>query len=102
MFHSEDDPHHPARRPQAEPEIIPPDRPGGPRLDGGPRLRVTSHRFVVTPEPFSGLLALFAFGAVALASAVALLGLFLLAVPILGAVLAGFILAALLRGPRRL
>jgi len=97
------DPPPPGRRPIVEPEIIPPDR-GSRRRDGDepPPVWVGRHRIVLAPPgPFAMLAGLLGLAAVAVMGTLLFLGLFLFFVPILGAVVVGAILAALLRGPRR-
>src|SRR5271157_4613799 len=95
------------RRPAAEPEIIPPDHPG-PQRTGDRRTTWTvdeagrSYRiFVAKPSPFAMVLALIGLGAALAIVIFLVLGLFLLWVPVLGIVLCGLVLSALLRGPPR-
>jgi hypothetical protein len=90
------------RRPVAEPEIIPPDhrnprdpRPPQDQLYGRQRI------FVAQPGPVGTLLALVGLAAFAAAGILLFLGLFFFLLPALGVMLAAFVLAALLRGPRR-
>jgi hypothetical protein len=96
MYHSDDD-----RRPR-EVEIIPPDRDARrPREDG--EVWVARHRvFIARPGPFELILGLLGLGALVAVGFIAFLGLFLLWLPLLGLIAAGTLLAALLRGSRRL
>jgi hypothetical protein len=101
MWSSSDDGRDRPRRPVAEPEIIPPGRPD-PRARQPDQVWVHQRIKIARPGPLGivlGLLGLCVFAAVGI---VAFLGLFLILIPALGILIAGFILAALLRGPRRL
>ncbi len=90
------------RRPVAEPEILPPDHAGRRRRDQD-QLWVRQRIFVARPQgPLGVVLALVGLAAFAAAGIVLFLGLFLFLLPMLGVMTAAFILAALLRGPRRL
>jgi hypothetical protein len=109
------------RQPRSEPEIIPPSRARrrgagdpGPRLgfeaggfeprgfepggfEGGGFERVRVFRL----RPLTALLTALALGGVALALVVILLGAVLVALPVIGAIVAVGLLTALLRGARR-
>jgi len=98
MWNSNDDDR--ARQPVTEPEIIPPDRAGQPRR-APDRVWVRQRVFVAPPGPMGIAMGLIALVALAGVGLVALLGFFVLALPLVGAMLAAFILAAMLRGPRR-
>jgi Flp pilus assembly protein TadB len=94
------------RQPRSEPEILPP---GPPRRRGagdpGPRTAYDRRGFervyVFRPRPLTALLAVLAVGGVALALVVILLGAVLVALPVVGAIVAIGLLTALLRGARR-
>lgn len=95
-----DDPNRP-RPPRAEVEILPPGHPD-PRRRGEAsdtaQLWVSGHRLTFqAPGPFAVILGLLGLGLVAVVGLVIFLGLFLLWVPVLGALVAGVLLAALLR-----
>ena len=98
MWNSSDDGR--ARRPVTEPEIIPPDRAGSQRRAPEP-VWVRQRVFVAPPGPLSIALGLVALAALVGIGFVALLGFVVLALPLVGAMVAAFILAAMLRGPRR-
>jgi hypothetical protein len=105
MWNSRDDDR--PRKPAAEPEIIPPGR-------ADPRSRQPDHSrepdriwaqqrvYIARPGPLGVALGLIGLGAFAAVGIVAFLGLFLILIPVVGVMIAAFILAALLRGPRRL
>ena len=100
MSHSSDDGWDRPRRPVAEPEIIPPGRADPSRREPEPvwaRQRI----YVARPGPLGIALGLIGLGALAAVGIVAFLGLFLILIPAVGVMVAAFILAALLRGPRR-
>jgi hypothetical protein len=101
MWNSSDDGRDRPRRPVAEPEIIPPGRPD-PRPRQSDRVWVRQRVIIKPPGPLGFALGLIALAAFAAVGIVAFLGFFLILVPALGILVAGFILAALLRGPRRL
>jgi hypothetical protein len=92
----------------AAPEILPHERTGGAGRAREPEGRpeefwVRGQRIVITrPGPLAMVLGLLALGALVAVGAVLFLGFFLLLIPAIGVMVAGFILAALLRGPRRL
>jgi hypothetical protein len=91
----------PPRAPRSEPEILPPERrgPRGPEI--GP-VRATQYRIVFTrPGPLQIVLGLIILGVIAVVSALALFGLFLLWLPLMGATVVAVILAAVFRRPRR-
>jgi len=98
MWNSSDDGR--ARRPVTEPEIIPPDRADPQRRTTGP-IWVRQRVFVAPPGPMGIAMGLVALAALVGVGFVALLGFFVLALPLVGAMVAAFILAAMLRGPRR-
>ena len=101
MSHSSDDARGRPRRPVAEPEIIPPGSADpGPRVPGPGWAR--QRIYVARPGPLGVALGLIGLGALAALGIVAFLGLFLILVPAVGLLIAALILAALLRGPRRL
>jgi hypothetical protein len=89
-----------ARRPVTEPEIIPPDRAGPQRQTPEP-MWVRQRVFVARPGPMGIAMGLVALAALVGIGFVALLGFVVLALPLVGAMVAAFILAAMLRGPRR-
>ncbi len=97
MYHSDDD------RPR-EGEIIPPGHAGPRRPRDEPQVWVgrNTRVFIAPVGPWALILGLLGLGAIAVVGAVVFLGLFLLWLPLIGLVAAGAILAALLRGPRRL
>jgi hypothetical protein len=91
------------RQPVTEPEILPPDHAGaGPRARGAEQIWVRQRVFVAPPGPLGVVLGLVALVALAALGVVAFLGLFLLALPLAGALIVAGGLAMLLRGPRRL
>ncbi len=98
-----------ARRPAAEPEIIPPDRPGKPRE--GERARAwisisTRHGrydYAATPGPLATLLAVLAVGCLAGIVLLILLGTLLVLIPVLVLSIGLLVLAAVLgRNLRRI
>jgi hypothetical protein len=94
------------RRPVAEPEILPPDRAQEPS-DRTQEMRadqffVRQRVFIAPPGPLGAVLAFVALAAIAASGVLLFLGLFLFLLPVVGAMVAGFLIAALLRGPRRL
>ena len=89
------------RPPVAEPEIIPPDH-RDPRRRPEDQLYMRQRVFVAQPGPVGTLLALVGLVAFAATGILLFLGLFFFLLPALGVMLAAFVLAALLRGPRRL
>jgi hypothetical protein len=94
------------RQPRSEPEILPPSRPGRRGTgDPGPRMGFEARGFervrVFRLRPLTALVATLAVGGVALALVVILLGAVLMALPVVGAVVAIGLLTALLRGARR-
>lgn len=100
-----DDPNRP-RPPRAEVEILPPGhsdpRHPDPRRHGAApgdaQLWMSGHRLTFrAPGPLAMILGLIGLGLVAFAGFVVVLGLFLLWIPVLGALVAGVLLAALLR-----
>ena len=95
-----DDPNRP-RPPRAEVEILPPGHPDPRRrgaAPGDPQLWMSGHRLTFrAPGPLALILGLLGLGLVAFAGFVVVLGLFLLWIPVLGALVAGVLLAALLR-----
>lgn len=89
------------RPPRTEPEILPPERPED-RGRAAPHPAFAQQRLVfAAPGPLGVLLALVGLGAIAVIGVVLFLGLVLLWIPVVGALAAGFIIAALLRGARR-
>jgi len=88
------------RRPVAEPEILPPER-AGPRRPQE-QVWVRQRVYVARPGPIGAVLALIGLAAFVATGIVLFLGLFIFLLPALGALMAVFILAALLRRPRRL
>jgi hypothetical protein len=88
------------RQPRSEPEILPPGSPRERRGGGDPGLRM-ERVYVFRPRPLTALLAALAVGGVALALVVILLGAVLVALPVVGAIVAIGLLTALLRGARR-
>lgn len=101
MSHSSIDGDRP-RRPIAEPEIIPPDRGGGPSRREPEPIWTRRRIHIARPGPLGLALGLIGLGAFAAVAIVAFLGLFLILIPAVGVMIAAFVLAALLRGPRRL
>jgi hypothetical protein len=101
MWNSSRDGRDQPRRPVAEPEIIPPGHPDPRARAGGP---VWVHQRVAfaRPGPLGIALGLIGLGVFAAVGIVAFLGLFIILIPVVGVMIAAFILAALLRGPRRL
>jgi hypothetical protein len=89
------------RQPVTEPEILPPDRAGA-RRAAGEQIWVRQRVFVAPPGPLGVALGLLVLAAVAALGLVLFLGFFLVALPIAGAMALAFVVAALLRGPRRL
>jgi hypothetical protein len=90
------------RQPVAEPEILPPDH-AGPKQPPQDQVWMRQRVFVARPPgPLGIVLALIGAAAFAAAGIVLFLGLFFFLLPALGVMMAVFILAALLRGPRRL
>jgi hypothetical protein len=98
MWNSSDDGR--ARRPVTEPEIIPPDHTGSQRPAPGP-VWVRQRVFVAPAGPMGIVMGLVALAALVGVGFVALLGFVVLALPLVGAMVAAFIIAAMLRGPRR-
>jgi hypothetical protein len=95
MTYSSDD--RSPRLPRSEPEILPPQPADDPRRER-PSVWSTSHRVTFSaPGPLGGVLMLLGLGALAVLGVAFFLSLFLLWIPILGALAAGFVLAALLR-----
>lgn len=94
-------------RPRAEPEIIPPDRSS--RQDRNKSSRATSSLwasletqdgarvYVAKPGPLGMILAAVAIGIVLGMTLLALLGVFLLSLPVIGAIVAALILSSLIR-----
>ena len=96
-------------QPRSEPEIIPPGRPlrGWRRERRAEELRAAFEArrlervYVGRPRPFAILLALLGLAAVAAALVVFVLGTVLIALPLIGTIVAVALLAGLLRGSRR-
>ena len=102
IYRPDDDPRGP-RRSHAEPEIIPPGQDAEPRRRDRGSVWVNGHRvFVARPGPLALILGLLGLGALAAVGFFIFVGLVLLWLPILGILVAAGIIAALLRGPRRL
>ncbi len=98
MWNSSDDGR--PRRPVTEPEILPPDHAGQQRQAPDP-VWVRQRVFVAPPGPMGIAMGLIALAALVGVGFVALLGFFLLALPLAGAMVVAFVLVAMLRGPRR-
>ena len=98
MWHPSDDG---PRAPRAEPEILPPEAPG-PRRREADQLRVRRTIYIARPGPFAAALALILIAVLAVAGTVAIVGVALLLLPGIALGLGVLLLAALLRGPRRL
>jgi hypothetical protein len=94
-------------RPRSEPEIIPPDRASRPERKGFRRANSNLWASVETPDgarvylakpgPLGMILAAVAVGVVLGATLLALLGAFLISLPVIGAVVAALILSTLIR-----
>jgi hypothetical protein len=97
MWNSRDDENQP-RQPVAEPEILPP---SGVRQRRDDELWARQRVFIAKPGPLGAVLAFLALGAFAAVGVLLFLGLFLFMLPVVGAMVAAFLIAALLRGPRR-
>ena len=89
------------RKPAAEPEIIPPGR-ADPRARQPDQVWARQRVYIARPGPLGIALGLIGLGAFAAVGLVAFLGIFLILIPVVGVMIAAFILAALLRGTRRL
>ena len=87
------------RPPVVEPEILPPEHRGQQRRD---EVFIRHRVFVARPGPLGMVLALVGLAAFAAIGIVLFLGLFLFLLPAVGVMIAAFLLAALLGGPRRL
>jgi hypothetical protein len=94
------------RQPRSEPEVIPPDRSGDRRAEPRPFRRADDvrivfgargNRYVIRPGPFAIVMAALALSAVGVALLVFLLGAFLIALPLIGALAAAFLLGGLIR-----
>ncbi len=89
------------RRP--EPEIIPPDRPGGPRRDDAPRIwlsiddGVQQRIHIARPGPFTTVLLALLVALVGIAVAILFLGTVLIVVPAIIVIVAFLIAAGMLR-----
>ena len=88
------------RRPVTEPEILPPERVGQ-RRPASEQVWVRQRVFVAPPGPLGVALGLLVLAAAAALGLVLFLGFFLVALPLAGAMVLAFVVAALLRGPRR-
>jgi hypothetical protein len=99
MWNDDDSP--PPRPPVSEPEILPPER-TGPRGGAAGPVWATQHRIVFTrPGPLQLVLGFLVLAAIVAVGALALLGLVLLWLPIMGATIIAVLLAAFFRAPRR-
>jgi hypothetical protein len=89
-------------KPRAEPEIIPPDHTHRRSPGGDTRIWVSRggyyRVFIATPGPLTVILAFLMLGGVALGLLAALLGAFIIALPVIGVLVVSLALASLLRG----
>src|SRR5438045_2496199 len=89
-------------RSRAEPEIIPPSHSHRRSGNAAPRIWVSRsgfHRvYIVKPNPLAIVLAVLVLGGVALGLLAAIVGAFLLLLPVIGVLVVSFALAGLFRG----
>lgn len=97
---------HPTSKPDGfhpEPEIIPPDRPGGPHPRGSSRIWISvtdasGRRTYKTPGPFAVLATVVVAILVAALILMLVLGALLIWIPVVAVLLAGFLVVAFVRG----